>query len=95
MDEKLQELDAKIEKLTQQRKKVKEKSIQSLSMLIGKSKSDLSLLAGMLLDVENIISQNQEKVEAWRDAGKTFLGKGKNNKSDSKGKENTAIHSAV
>lgn len=84
MDDKLERIDAKMAKLALQRKKVKEKTLQSLSSIIAKNKNDLSLLAGMLLDSENIISQNHEKVEAWREAGKTFLRKGKPKQSSPK-----------
>jgi hypothetical protein len=95
MDEQLERIEAQMAKLAQQKKKIKEKSAIAISNLITKSKSDISVLAGILLDAENIIQKNGEKVEAWRDTGKNFLKKGKHSNIVSKDRTSSKSNNSM
>ena len=89
MDKKAELLKIKIEKLTSQLNKIEEKKVQSISKTINnmtKKGLDIRVLAGIILNAEDVIKSLPNKVEAWQVAGEKFLFKSKRTSPDKPGK---------
>jgi hypothetical protein len=83
MDEKIDKIKAKIEKLTEQQHKIEEKYVMTVARLVKNMTNkgiDIKILAGMILDAGEIIKGLPDKKEAWQKAGEKFLFKSKNKK---------------
>ena len=88
MDASLDKLKAKIEKLTTQQHQMEERYIGSIAKLVADTTQkgfDMRVLAGIILNANDIVAGSPSKTEAWQVAGQKFLLRSKNTHSRSKG----------
>ena len=72
----LEKLDTKIERLIHKREAIQKSYIGAVSKLVSDTVQkgiDIQVLAGLVLDAEEIIEAIPSKVEAWQTAGRKFL----------------------
>lgn len=65
----------------EQQHQIEDKYINTISMLIKdliQKGLDLPILAGMLLNADEIIQKNSSKKEVWQEVGEKFLRRAKN-----------------
>lgn len=87
MDTALEKLKAKITKLKAQQEQMEEKYITSVAHLVKsvtQNGFDLSLLTGMILNAQDIITKLPANKETWQTSGQKFLLKAKNQNFKSK-----------
>lgn len=83
MDVSLERLKARIEKLKAQQQEREEKYINAVAHLLKdltQKGLDLSMLTGLILNADDIITQSPANKEAWQLAGQKFLRQSKNKK---------------
>ena len=81
MDASLERIKAKIEKLKAQQEQMEGKYINVVANLVKdltQKGFDLTILTGMILNANDIITKSPANREAWQVAGQKFLLKAKN-----------------
>ncbi len=75
MEIKLEELDTKIAKLKERKKRIEEETIKRLASCVNRvcDQIDMGTLIGLILDAPKIINENKNKKEVWQIVGEKFL----------------------
>ena len=78
MDERFSKLTAKIELLKNKRDQLEALSVTKIAKAViamSQKGTDLQILSGLILHAPELIQAAPDKGEAWRDAGRKFLGR--------------------